>query len=273
MADWPRFPVAGRRGPRLAPAGVVRMPKSMEWIVLVAAVVLGRARCRVARAGPAHLLSAAGRLDRRTCRPRRRRSRSSRPTAPGCAGGCAARDAAPAPIVLYFGGNAEEVSWTLADRRWPRDWAIVADQLSRLRHERGIAGRVGAHRRRARHSRRDRRASRRRRRAHRRVRAQPRGRCRGQARRRAAGRRRDPRVAVRQPGRARPHALSAAAGVLAAAAPLRCGRRCRRTCGCRCSASSRTTTRSSRASARERSTTRGRGRSRGWSCPRPITIR
>src|SRR5206468_12560106 len=34
--------------------------------------------------------------------------------------------ATPAPVVLYFGGNAEEVSWTLADRRWPREWAIVA---------------------------------------------------------------------------------------------------------------------------------------------------
>ena len=32
----------------------------------------------------------------------------------------------PAPVVLYFGGNAEEVSWTLADRRWPEDWAVVA---------------------------------------------------------------------------------------------------------------------------------------------------
>jgi uncharacterized protein len=33
--------------------------------------------------------------------------------------------AAPAPAVIYFGGNAEEVSWTLADARWPREWAIV----------------------------------------------------------------------------------------------------------------------------------------------------
>jgi len=33
---------------------------------------------------------------------------------------------APAPVVLYFGGNAEEVSWTLADKRWPADWSIVA---------------------------------------------------------------------------------------------------------------------------------------------------
>jgi uncharacterized protein len=32
----------------------------------------------------------------------------------------------PAPAVLYFGGNAEELSWTLADARWPRAWSIVA---------------------------------------------------------------------------------------------------------------------------------------------------
>ena len=31
----------------------------------------------------------------------------------------------PAPAVIYFGGNAEEVSWTLADARWPREWSIV----------------------------------------------------------------------------------------------------------------------------------------------------
>jgi uncharacterized protein len=34
--------------------------------------------------------------------------------------------ATPAAIVLYFGGNAEEVSWTVADARWPREWTIVA---------------------------------------------------------------------------------------------------------------------------------------------------
>lgn len=33
--------------------------------------------------------------------------------------------ARPAPTVLYFGGNAEEVSWTLSDARWPREWSIV----------------------------------------------------------------------------------------------------------------------------------------------------
>jgi len=34
--------------------------------------------------------------------------------------------ATPAPVLIYFGGNAEEVSFTLADPRWPRDWSIVA---------------------------------------------------------------------------------------------------------------------------------------------------
>ena len=32
---------------------------------------------------------------------------------------------APAPAVIYFGGNAEEVSWTLSDVRWPREWSII----------------------------------------------------------------------------------------------------------------------------------------------------
>jgi hypothetical protein len=31
----------------------------------------------------------------------------------------------PAATVMYFGGNAEEVSWTISDARWPRDWTIV----------------------------------------------------------------------------------------------------------------------------------------------------
>jgi hypothetical protein len=34
--------------------------------------------------------------------------------------------AVPAPTVIYFGGNAEEVSWTLADSHWPGEWSIVA---------------------------------------------------------------------------------------------------------------------------------------------------
>jgi pimeloyl-ACP methyl ester carboxylesterase len=31
-----------------------------------------------------------------------------------------------APTVVYFGGNAEEISWTLADSRWPSEWTRVA---------------------------------------------------------------------------------------------------------------------------------------------------
>lgn len=34
--------------------------------------------------------------------------------------------AVPSPTVVYFGGNAEEVSWTLADARWPREWSVAA---------------------------------------------------------------------------------------------------------------------------------------------------
>jgi pimeloyl-ACP methyl ester carboxylesterase len=32
----------------------------------------------------------------------------------------------PAPALIYFGGNAEEVSWTLAERAWPSGWSRVA---------------------------------------------------------------------------------------------------------------------------------------------------
>ena len=32
----------------------------------------------------------------------------------------------PAPTVIYFGSNAEEVSHILAERRWPHEWSIVA---------------------------------------------------------------------------------------------------------------------------------------------------
>jgi hypothetical protein len=33
--------------------------------------------------------------------------------------------ATPAPTVIYCGGNAEEVSWTISDAHWPRQWTIV----------------------------------------------------------------------------------------------------------------------------------------------------
>ena len=42
------------------------------------------------------------------------------------AGWIAQGTAKPAPTVIYFGGNAEEVSHTLAEPRWPREWSIVA---------------------------------------------------------------------------------------------------------------------------------------------------
>ncbi len=34
--------------------------------------------------------------------------------------------ARPSTAVIYFGGNGEEVSWALADGRWPRDVTLVA---------------------------------------------------------------------------------------------------------------------------------------------------
>ncbi|MCC7327977.1 MAG: alpha/beta hydrolase [Burkholderiales bacterium] len=34
--------------------------------------------------------------------------------------------ASPAQTIVYFGGNAEEVSWTLADARFPGEWSRVA---------------------------------------------------------------------------------------------------------------------------------------------------
>lgn len=33
--------------------------------------------------------------------------------------------ASPAPALLYFGGNAEEISGSLTDRRWPRGWTVA----------------------------------------------------------------------------------------------------------------------------------------------------
>ncbi len=35
------------------------------------------------------------------------------------------RGTPPAPVLLYFGGNAEEISWSLADGRWPRGWTVA----------------------------------------------------------------------------------------------------------------------------------------------------
>ena len=97
----------------------------MEWLVLVAAIVLGvPAAAWLAQdrliffpqpiGSVAHLPGAAKAVEIVATDGTRLRGWSRQPTG------------APAPVVLYFGGNAEEVSWTLADRRWPADWAIVA---------------------------------------------------------------------------------------------------------------------------------------------------
>ena len=108
------------------------MRTPMEWIVLVAALVLGVpaaawfAQDRLiffpqplasttqlpADAQPLEVVAGDGTKLRGWRRP-------AQVAAP-------ATSVTPAPVVLYFGGNAEEVSWTLADGRWPRSWTIVA---------------------------------------------------------------------------------------------------------------------------------------------------
>src|SRR5258706_12931853 len=99
--------------------------KVMEWIVLVAAILLGvPAAAWFAQdhlvffpqpvVSTAHLPAEAQPLEIVATDGTRLR------------GWMRAASAIPAPVVLYFGGNAEEVSGTLADPRWPRDWAIIA---------------------------------------------------------------------------------------------------------------------------------------------------
>jgi pimeloyl-ACP methyl ester carboxylesterase len=46
----------------------------------------------------------------------------------------------PAPTVIYFGGNAEEVSWTLADARWPREWTIAGVNYRGYGASEGVPG-------------------------------------------------------------------------------------------------------------------------------------
>jgi fermentation-respiration switch protein FrsA (DUF1100 family) len=97
----------------------------MEWIVLAAAVLLGvPAAAWLAQdklvffpqpvQSTAHLPADAKPLEIVAADGARLR------------GWIRVADATPAPAVLYFGGNAEEVSGTLADPRWPREWTIVA---------------------------------------------------------------------------------------------------------------------------------------------------
>lgn len=101
------------------------MPKPMEWIVLAAAVALGVnafawfAQDRLVYfpqplASTAHLPSGTQSIEIASVDGTRLR------------GWLRPADTVPAPLVVYFGGNAEEVSWTLADARWPLDWSIAA---------------------------------------------------------------------------------------------------------------------------------------------------
>ena len=163
------------------------------------------------------------------------------------------------PLVIYFGGNAEEVSWMLDDaaRRapgvgWllvdyrgygssggsPSEKALVSDALQWYDHVQG-RGKNPC------------------------VRPQPRQRrCRA-ARRRAPGHRRDPGRAVRQPGRGRQAALPVPAGELAAEAPFRFGRSRAQDENAASVYRRRPKMRSSRPSTRGASTMRGAGRSNG----------
>ena len=54
--------------------------------------------------------------------------------------------ATPAPVVIYFGGNAEEVSWTLSDARWPREWTIGGLNYRGYGASEGKPGETRAHR-------------------------------------------------------------------------------------------------------------------------------
>ncbi len=109
----------------MAPPAIPPARKPMEWLVLVAAIVLGvPAAAWLAQdrliffpqpvASTAHLPAETQPLEIVASDGTRLR------------GWIRASATTPAPVVVYFGGNAEEVSWTLAEARWPRDWAIVA---------------------------------------------------------------------------------------------------------------------------------------------------
>ncbi len=101
------------------------MPKPMEWIVLAAAITLGvNAFAWLAQdrliyfpqplAATAHLPAGAESIEIASADGTRLR------------GWLRPAGSAPAPLLVYFGGNAEEVSWTLADTRWPHDWHVAA---------------------------------------------------------------------------------------------------------------------------------------------------
>jgi pimeloyl-ACP methyl ester carboxylesterase len=97
----------------------------MEWLLIVAAVVIGvPAAAWLAQdsliffpqplSSTAHLPPQAAPLV------------ISAPDGTRLAGWILEASAKPAPTVIYFGGNAEEVSYMLGEPRWPREWSMVA---------------------------------------------------------------------------------------------------------------------------------------------------
>ena len=98
---------------------------AMLWIVLVAAVLLGV--CAFVWLAQDRLI-----FFPQPVAPTTRLPANAQPVEIVAADGTKLRgwirvaNRTPAPVVVYFGGNAEEVSGTLADPRWPRDRTIVA---------------------------------------------------------------------------------------------------------------------------------------------------
>ncbi len=96
----------------------------MEWLIVIAVIVLGMpAAAWLAQerliffpqpvVSTAHLPARASPLEVLVADGTRLRGWIVKGAATG------------APTVIYFGGNAEEVSWTLADAHWPHGWTIV----------------------------------------------------------------------------------------------------------------------------------------------------
>jgi pimeloyl-ACP methyl ester carboxylesterase len=96
----------------------------MEWLILVAAIAIGVPAA--AWFGQDHLIFFPQPVTSTAHLPAR-----AIPLEIAAADGTRLRGwivsgtVVPAPTVIYFGGNAEEVSWTLADARWPPEWSIA----------------------------------------------------------------------------------------------------------------------------------------------------
>ena len=97
----------------------------MEWLIAVIAIAVGVPAAAWLRR-TASSSSRSRRRRRRICRRTPCRTPSRPRTARAFTAGSRKAPPCRRPTVIYFGGNAEEVSHTLADPRWPRQWTIVA---------------------------------------------------------------------------------------------------------------------------------------------------